>query len=200
MTGIQKESIVKGLRGLAVMAVCLLGLAAIVGSSSDDAKDLVDIDFEENATIELAPVTADKNERIAGAVGDNCDTTSVNAEIKKLEDDIDDLDKIDVKEVDLRGITVTYLAQWFPAAITTLTCKLTISGDQDTEIAAMAINNPTGTSTLTLTEEQKNVINYYLSNRAKEFTYCVECDNDEFITDYTVTYEVEMDVKIKGEF
>jgi len=200
MMRIQKKGMVQGLRNFAVLGVFLLGLMAIVGSSSDDAKDVVDIDFEEDATIELAPVTADKNEQIASAVGDNCGTTSVNAEIKKLEDEIDDLDQIDVKSVELKYITVEYLASWFPASIKTLTCKLTISGDQDTEIAEMAINNPSGTSTLTLSDEQKNVINYYLNNRAKEFTYCVECDNDDLITDYTVTYNVDLGVRIKGEF
>lgn len=200
MMRIQKKGMVQGLRNFAVLGVFLLGLMAIVGSSSDDAKDVVDIDFEEDATIELAPVTADKNEQIASAVGDNCGTTSVNAEIKKLEDEIDDLDQIDVKSVELKNITVQYLASWFPASIKTLTCKLTISGEQDTEIAEMAINNPSGTSTLTLTEDQENVINYYLNNRGQEFTYCVECDNDEFLTDYTVEYAVDLEVRIEGEF
>lgn len=196
----QKKGMVQGLRSFALLGVFLLGLMAIVGSSSDDAKDIVDIDFEEDATIELAPVTVTENERIASAVGDNCDTTSVNAEIKKLEDDIDDLDKIDVKSVELKYITVEYIASWFPDSIKTLTCKLTISGDQNTEIAEMAINNPSGASTLTLTDEQKNVINYYLKNRAKEFTYCVECENDALITDYSVQYLVDLEVKIEGEF
>jgi hypothetical protein len=200
MMRMQKKGMVQGLRSFALLGVFLLGLMAIVGSSSDDAKDIVDIDFEEDATIELAPVTVTENERIASAVGDNCDTTSVNAEIKKLEDDIDDLDKIDVKSVELKYITVEYIASWFPDSIKTLTCKLTISGDQNTEIAEMAINNPSGASTLTLTDEQKNVINYYLKNRAKEFTYCVECENDALITDYSVQYLVDLEVKIEGEF
>jgi hypothetical protein len=204
MMVIQKMKRVKGLRNLAVLGIILLGFMAVVGSSSDDAKDVakdvVDIDFEEDATITLPAVTADKNFRVAGAVSDNCGTTSVKDEINKIEDDIEDLDLIDIDSVKLRYITVSYLAQWVPDSIKTLTCKMSISGDQNTSIAEMAINNPSGSSTLELTDEQLSVINYYLSNRAKEFTYCVECDNDELITDYTVSYTAELGVTIKGEF
>ena len=200
MMRIKKKGMVQGLRNLAVLGVFLMGLVAIVGSSSDDAKDVVNIDFDEDATITLPDVTADKNQQIVSAVGDNCDSTSIDNELKKLEGEIDDLDKIDVDSVELRFITVQYLAQWYPSSIKTLTCKLTINGDQNTEIAEMAINNPTGTSTLTLTDAQTSVINYYLSNRSKVFTYCVECENDELIDDYSVTYSVDMGVRIKGEF
>ena len=200
MMRIQKKGMVQGLRNFAVLGVFLLGLMAIVGSSSDDAKDVVDIDFEEDATITLPDVTADKNQQIVSAVGENCNSTSVKNEIEKLEGEIDDLDKIDIDSVELRFITVSYLAEWNPSSIKTLTCKLTINGDQNTEIAEMAINNPSGTSTLDLTDEQESVINYYLSNRSEVFTYCVECENDEFITDYSVTYSVDLGVTIKGEF
>jgi len=196
----QKKRVIKALRRFALLGVILVGFMAIVGSDSDDAKDLVDIDFEEDATIELAPVTADKNLRITSAVGDNCGMTSVKAEIKKIENDIDDLDQIDIDSVELRYITVSYLAQWIPASITTLTCKLVISGEKNTSIAEMGINNPSDMSTLELTDAQLEVINYYLSNRAKEFTYCVECDNDELIEEFNVIYTAELGVTIKGEF
>jgi len=196
----QKKRVIKALRRFALLGVILVGFMAIVGSDSDDAKDLVDIDFEEDATIELAPVTADKNLRITSAVGDNCGMTSVKAEIKKIENDIDDLDQIDIDSVELRYITVSYLAQWIPASITTLTCKLVISGEKNTSIAEMGINNPSGMSTIDLEDAQLEVINYYLSNRAKEFTYCVECDNDELIEEFNVIYTAELGVTIKGEF
>jgi len=196
----QKKRVIKALRRFALLGVILVGFMAIVGSDSDDAKDLVDIDFEEDATIELAPVTADKNLRITSAVGDNCGMTSVKAEIKKIENDIDDLDQIDIDSVELSYITVSYLAQWIPDSITTLTCKLVISGEKNTSIAEMGINNPSGMSTIDLEDAQLEVINYYLSNRAKEFTYCVECDNDELIEEFNVIYTAELGVTIKGEF
>lgn len=200
MSVIQKNGVVKVFRNFALLCVFLVGFMAIVGSDSDDAKDLIDIDFEEDATITLPAVTVDNNLRIASAVGANCGVTSVKDEIKKLEDNIDDLDLIDIDSVVLRYIMVSYSAQWVPSSITDLTCKLAITGDQNTSIAEMAINNPTGESTLELTQEQEDVINYYLSNRDKEFTYCVECNNDELISEFIVSYTAELGVTIKGEF
>ena len=200
MKRVSKGNLLKGLRKLGLLCVILIGFMAIVGSDSDDAKDLVNIDFEEEAEITLESVTVDENLRIAAAAGDNCGTTSVKAELKKIEDDIEDLDKIDIKSVVLNYMTVQYVAQWFPTSLNSLTCRLTISGEKDTSIAEMAINNTSGIQTIDLTDEQKEVVNYYLKNRAEEFTYCVECDNDELINDYTVSYTAELGVTIKGEF
>ena len=42
------------------------------------------------------------------------------------------------------------------------------------------------------------MINYYLANRGEEFTYCVVCDDTEIDT-YSVTYNVEIGVTIKGD-
>ncbi len=200
MKRVSKGSVLKGFRKLGLLCVILIGFMAIVGSDSDDAKDLVNIDFEEDAEITLESVTVDENLRIAAAAGDNCATTSVKAELKKIEDDIDDLDQIDIKSVALRYLDVEYAAQWFPSSLSGLKCSLTISGEENTSIAEMAINNPSGYQRLDLTAEQIEVINYYLKNRAKEFTYCVECDNDDLINDYTVRYQAELGVTIKGEF
>ena len=200
MKRVSKNNVARGLRKLGLLCVILIGFMAIVGSDSDDAKDLVDIDFDEDTEISLESVTVTKDQFAASALGDNCATTSVKAELKKIEDDIEDLDKIDVESVILNYITVEYLAQWSPVSVDSLTCRLTISGEENTSIAEMAINNPSGSQTLNLTPEQIEVINYYLKNRAKEFTYCVECDNDALIDEYTVTYTAELGVTIKGEF
>jgi len=202
MQRVSKDSVVKGLRKMGLLCVILIGLMAIVGSDSDDAKDLVDIDFDEDTEITLESVTVTKDQFVASALGDNCATTSVKAELKKLEDDIEDLDQINVKSVVLNYISVNYRANWSPVSVDSLTCRLTISGEENTSIAEMAINNNNkpGIQTFDPTPEQIEVINYYLKNRAKEFTYCVECDNAALIDDYTVTYEADLGVTIKGEF
>ena len=114
MKSIQNKGMVKGLRNLALLCIFLMGFMVIVGSDSDDAKDLVDIDFEEDATITLPAVTIDNNQRLASALGANCGITSVKDEIKKIEDNIDDLDLIDIDSVALRYISVSYQAYWVP--------------------------------------------------------------------------------------
>jgi hypothetical protein len=131
-------------------------------------------------------------------VVDGCNTTSVAAELAKLEDEIDQLDEVDIDEVELNNVTATYTATWEPAAITTLTCRLTISGNRNTELEATAINSPSGVVSFSLTPEQIEVINYYLANRNESFAYCLECDNDEAIDTYRVTYSVEIGVTITG--
>lgn len=186
-----------------IFLVMILGMFLFTACGSDSAEDLVrdvvDLDFDEDAEIELDDVTSEKTvDLAASAVVDGCGTTSVAAELAKLEDEIDDLDKVDIDDVELNYVTATYTATWEPVAITTLTCRLTISGTQNTELEATAINRPSGQISLSLTPDQRDVINYYLSNRNEPFDYCLVCDNDDAIDTYRVTYSVEIGVTISG--
>lgn len=190
----------RGYRGACIFLLMALGMFLFSACGSDSAEDLVrdvvDIDFDENATINL-------NELITGkASGSNpendCNMTSVAAELEKLEDEIDNLEDVDIDDVELNNVRASYRATWVPAEVTTLTCTLTLTGTRSTELEAHAINRSSGNMTFSLTPEQIEVINYYLSNRGEQFTYCLECDNFDAIDTFNVTYQVEFDVTITG--
>jgi hypothetical protein len=201
---IQKLHLLKTIRVLLIFSVMAFGFIAIVGTSSDDAKDLVDYEFETDAEFELPAVVAEK--RVSSdmfgllAAGDDCGATTINAELNKIEDEIEDLDKIKIKKVTLDYMKVGYTASWTPSTIRDLTCYLVVRGEKSTVLSETAINNPSGSQTLSLTDAQTEVINYYLSNRDESFEYCVECANADNIDEYTVTYLVDIGVIIKGEF
>ena len=201
---IQKLHLLKTIRVLLIFSVMAFGFIAIVGTSSDDAKKLVDYEFEKDAEFELPAVVAEK--RVSSdnsslfAAGDDCDATTINAELDKIKDDIKDLDKIKIKKVTLDYMKVNYTASWTPSTIRDLTCYLVVYGPENAVFSETAINNPSGSQTLTLTDAQTEVINYYVSNRDESFEYCVECANADSIDEYTVTYLVDIGVIIKGEF
>lgn len=201
---IEKLHLLKTIRVLLIFSVMAFGFIAIVGTSSDDAKKLVDYEFEKDAEFELPAVVAEK--RVSSdnsspfAAGDDCDATTINAELDKIKDDIKDLDKIKIKKVTLDYMKVNYTASWTPSTIRDLTCYLVVYGPENAVFSETAINNPSGSQTLTLTDAQTEVINYYLSNRDESFEYCVECANADSIDEYTVTYLVDIGVIIKGEF
>jgi hypothetical protein len=201
---IQKLHLLKTIRVLLIFSVMAFGFIAIVGTSSDDAKDLVDYEFETDAEFELPAVVAIKrvssDDPTPSAVGDDCGATTINAELEKIEDEIEDLDKIKIKKVTLDYMKVDYTASWTPSTIRDLTCYLVVRGEKSTVLSETAINNPSGSQTLSLTDAQTEVINYYLSNRDESFEYCVECANADNIDEYTVTYLVDIGVTIKGEF
>jgi hypothetical protein len=202
---IQKLHLLKTIRVLTIFSVMAFGFIAIVGTSSDDAKDLVDYEFEKEAEFELPAVVAEKkvssdNSSLFEAEENDCNTTTIQAELNKIEDEIKDLDKIKIKKLTLNYVKVDYTASWTPSTIQDLTCYLVVRGEKSTVLSETAINNPSGSQTLNLTDAQKEVINYYLSNRDKSFEYCVECANADNIDEYTVNYFAEIGVTIKGEF
>lgn len=201
---IQKLHLLKTIRVLLIFSVMAFGFIAIVGTSSDDAKKLVDYEFEKDAEFELPAVVAEKrvssDNYTPSAIGDDCGATTIKIELDKIKDDIKDLDKIKIKKVTLDYMKVDYTASWTPSTIRDLTCYLKIYGPKSAVVSETAINNPSGSQTLTLTDAQTEVINYYLSNRNESFEYCVECVNADNIYEYTVTYLVDIGVTIKGEF
>jgi hypothetical protein len=105
---------------------------------------------------------------------------------------------VEIDSIELNGISGTYTATWTPGTVSTFTCSLTITGSQPTiTIAETAINGATGDLSGLLTQEEIDVINYYLSNTSETFTYCVTCDDTE-LTTFSVSYDIELDVNISG--
>jgi len=200
---ILKTGTFKTLRIIAVLLVVALGFVTLVGTSEDDAEDaasdLVEINFDENADLELDAVTAEKPaEASTQAVGDDCNTLTINQALETVEDAVDDLDKVKIENVKLRYVEGTYTAVWTPAAVGTFTCRLRIAGVQDTTIAETVINGGVGDLNNLLTEAQIDVIEYYLANRSEPFTYCLECD-DAALDSYSVTFNAVIGVNIEGE-
>jgi hypothetical protein len=170
-----------------------------------DALDELD-DFEEDGTLELEPVAIQSGVGAGAVIFQNepeCRTTNVKAGLEELEDEISDLGDVDIDSVKLNYIEGTYEASWDPGTVASLTCKLTITGVQEgspsTEIAETVLNEGTGDLSDTLTQDQIDVINYYLKNKKEDFEYCVTCDNLGELTSYEVTYFVDINVTIKGE-
>jgi len=201
---ISKAGKFKTLRFLGVLCAIVMGFMTLVGTSEDDAKDaagdIVDIDFSEDAELELEPVTVEKLAAASiQAAGDDCDTLTINDALSAVEDEIEDLDQVDIDDVELQYVEGTYVANWTPPENMSFSCSLTISGSQTPiTIAETAINGASGTVDDILTQEQMDVINYYLSNRSEEFTYCVVCDDSGGIDTYNVTYNIEIGVSIDG--
>jgi len=198
---ISKAGKFKTLRFFGVLCAIVMGFMTLVGTSEDDAKDLVDIDFNANAEFELEPVTVEK---VGGAsiqaTGDDCDTLTINEALAAVEDEIDDLDQVDIENVQLEYVEASYSdASWTPAENMSLSCSLTITGSQDPiTIAETVINGASGEIDVALTTDQIEVINHYLRNRNEEFTYCVACDDTGGIDTYTVTYYIDINVSIDG--
>ncbi len=185
------------IRFLCVFCAILLGFLTLVGTSEDDADDILDIDFDEDATLELNSVTVDEgvNTLSIMAAGDtNCGSTNINAALDAA--DIDELDEVDIESVELNDVSGTYTANWTPDTVTEFTCTVTVSGSQaDIIISETAIDGDSGT--ITVSSESYDELEYYLNNRNETFTYCVTCD-DTVLTTFSVTYDIELDVNIEG--
>ncbi len=185
------------IRFLCVFCAILLGFMTLVGTSEDDADDIVDIDFDTDATLELDSVTVNEGVNtlsIMAAGETNCGTTSINAALDAA--DIDDLDEVDIDSVELLGVSGTYTATWTPGSVTEFTCSATVSGSQDDiTVDETAINGASGS--VTVSAENLDALEYYLNHRNETFTYCVTCDDTELDT-YSVTYDIEIDVNIEG--
>ncbi|MEZ4576970.1 MAG: hypothetical protein R2875_02870 [Desulfobacterales bacterium] len=164
----------------------LIGFMAIVGSDSDDAKDLVNIQFlKEEARNAGIGHSGRKSPHRGSGGGQLHYHRREKAELKKIEDDIIDLDKIDVKVVVLNYITVEYLATDAPMSVNSLTCRLTISGK------GYVRKWPSIIGKTDMNRARTNRSDHYYLNRLKVH-YCVECDNDALIDEYTVTYTAEL--------
>lgn len=197
----------KKCRVASIVFALALGLFLFSACSSDTVqdlvKDVVDIDFDKNADIKLDDVTARKTVEVApSAVSDGCDSTSVSAGLALLEDEIENLDIVDIADVELRYVNASYTATWDPAEVTTLSCSLSITGITTPAQTALfeetVINSPSGVISYSLTPEQNDVINFFLTNRDEPFEYCLSCQNADAINSYEVTYSVEIGVTVTG--
>lgn len=166
--------------------------AGDIGDVTEDVVDIVDGDFEKDFTISLNEITVQK------ADPERCGTKNVESSLKKLENKIPGLTLLDIDSVSLNYVNASYdNASWTPAT-ETLTCRLTITGTQSIEIAETDIDSASGIIDVTLTDEQISVINYYLSNRNEDFTYCLACDDGNTFDAYSVTYSMDLNVLVKG--
>lgn len=196
---ITKSGKFKVLRFIGVFCAIIMGFMTLVGTSEDDADDIIDIDFDAEAEVELDPVTVTQASGASIQIaGSDCGTISINGALEELEDEIENLDEVDIDSVDFDYISGTYSdVQWTPNPPATITCSLTITGTQSTTIAETVINGSDGNIDNTLTPDQIAVLNYYLDNRNEEFTYCVTCTDTE-LTTYSVTYNVDIGIIIEG--
>lgn len=194
---ITKAGKVNMIRLLCVFFAITLGFLTLVGTSEDDADDIVDVDFDTDADLELDSITVNEgvNTLSIMAVGDaNCGTTSINEALDAA--DIDDLDEVDIDSVELNEVSGTYTATWEPGTVTSFTCSVTVSGSQaDITVDETAINGTEGN--ITVSEENLSALEYYLNNRNESFTYCVTCDDTE-LDSFSVTYDITLDVNIEG--
>lgn len=189
------------IRYLGIFCAIVMGFMTLVGTSSDDVKDALNIDVDEDTTMELDSVTVNENVNtlVETAIGDsNCDTTSIDQALNSVDIDPIDINDVDIDSIELNGISGTYTATWTPGTVSTFTCSLTVTGSQTTiTIAETAINGTSGDLSGLLTQEEIDVINYYLANTNETFTYCVTCD-DTALTTFSITYDIELDVNISG--
>jgi hypothetical protein len=203
---ISKAGSIKMLRVLAIGCAIAMGFMTLVGTSEDDVTDALNIDddFDKTVNVELDEVTTTEADINVGAslqplAGNNCGTLTLNQVLADLEarGDIDDLGKLDISSVTLQDVKGKYTAEWTPDTLASISCKLNISGTQNTTIAGTAINGADGDIDGTLTQPQLDVINYYLENKDEAFDYCVVCDAGP--DTYTVTYDVVIGIRIQGD-
>ena len=217
---IQKAGMLKVLRYLGIFCAITMGFMTIVATSEDDAKDavedLVDVDYEEDVEMELEPVAVEKESGAESqslsrsmadvmAAGDECGQTSVNDALETAINaaDIDvDIDVEDIGEVELDYVEADYTAVWSgDNPPTTLTCTLNIAGvdagDPAAQLSETTINGASGT--VSIAGASLTVVDHYLQNPDKEFMYCAACTDTEGIETYTVTFNIEIGVTIRGE-
>jgi hypothetical protein len=198
---ISKSTSIQMFRFFGVLCAIVFGFMTLVGTSGEDAADALNIDFDEDASMSLNSVTVNEsiNTLVDTAIGDsNCSTTSIDDALDSVDIDGIDIGNAEIDSIELNGISGTYTATWTPGSVASFTCSLTITGSQPAiTIAETAINGATGDLSDLLTPNQRDVINFYLSNTGEEFTYCVTCTDTELDT-FSVTYDIELDVSISG--
>ncbi|PIE70722.1 MAG: hypothetical protein CSA22_06110 [Deltaproteobacteria bacterium] len=182
-----------------VFCIVVMGFLTLVGTSSDDAKDLVDINFEKDAVFDLDPITVSSRSGAFSvmAAGDDCGSTSINEALDRA--NIEDIDDVDIDSIKLEYLAGSYTATWKPSRISSFTCSVRVTGPAgDITIAETAINGRSGDLNDILTDDEISAINYYLRHRDETFTYCVTCQDDD-LNSYSVTYDLDLGVHIKGE-
>lgn len=208
---IQKAGVLKYLRYLGIFCALTMGFVSIVATSEEDAADAlgVDTDFDQDFDLAVNEITVEKTaEPGPAAAYSNCE------ENLSIQQGIDALENSDIDDVDLDSVTLNYLevrykdATWQTLAADSLTCSVSLTevdppatrdAYNTTFPSIQIIQNSSDWTSLTLSDDNKTVINHYLNNRTEEFHICVECDdNAGEITEFSVTVEANLDIKIKG--
>jgi len=195
-----KKGFVLLLGAVVLMSVVftLWGCDALKEKAKDEATKDVDKSFDEEKSFELDPITVDETSNDPVPQGASCGTTSVNKELVKA--------GIDLDEVDISGITLIYVkamysdATWDPNPPAEITCTLIFGGATggSATVAETAVNGSGSEwNDIDVSDAAIAVVNYYLTNRGEDFSYCLTCTGE--VDTYSVTYYVEIGVRVEGE-
>jgi len=209
---IQKAGMFKFLRYLGIFCALTMGFFSIVATSEDDVKDALNLTFDKDFDLTVQDITVSKNAGPgAAAVFEVCE------EKIAVQDGIDALEDADLSDVSISRVSLNTLevrntnTTWTTTGGDILTCEISLTeidppaaevrAPYDTTLPEIQITQAETTwVSLTLSQENLDVINYYLANRLEKFDICVECDDQlEEITEFNVTVQINFDVNIEGK-
>jgi light-regulated signal transduction histidine kinase (bacteriophytochrome) len=197
------------------MCILFLSTSIIIGCSDDDAEelvaDIVDIDFNETATLQLNTLSVSQTEQegqvVAMALATDCPVTSINNEINNLDfGDVDvNIENLTINSITLNSLSASYVADWDTETTDSLNCELTFT--RVTDVASETLDETikatvdveinttsSGLDTVNVDTEDLDIINYFFNNRDEYFKYCMECDGaPDFSVDYTLVASVTVD-------
>jgi hypothetical protein len=200
---ISKVETIKKLRMLGILCAIAMGFMCLVGCGEEAVTDAlgIDTDVNESAEITLDPVTTSFSSVSSIQANGDCGAMTIQQVVNEIEQNIgQDLDNIKDLSITVNDISGTYTASWEPPSEGPISYYLSITGTQSTDIAVTVIESNTGIITKGLTQDNRNAINYYLSNWNEPFDYCLSCYNTQNITFYSVTFEaLVLGVQITGK-
>jgi hypothetical protein len=183
---------------LAAVLLASLGCDAIEDKAKEEATKDVDKSFDDQQSLELAPIEITESSNDVMPQAQSCVTTSVQAELDKTGAD---LSQVDLDSVTLLSAEVRYRnASWTPEDIPQLSCTATCGGP-DAGVATVTETAVIGSSgdwtQIVVSEEASMLIDFYLNHRDAQFTCCASCV-DEPETFY-VEYDIKLNVRLQGE-
>jgi len=200
--------------------ILLLSTCIMIGCSDDDIQelvaDVVDIDFNETATLQLDALSVSQTEQqgqvVAMALAADCPVTSINTEISNLDfGDVDvNINNLTINSITLNSLSATYVADWDTEVASSLNCELTVTRvtdvasetlDETYKATVDVVINTTssGPDTVNVDTDDLAVINYFFTNRGEYFKYCMECDASEGAPAFSVDYTLVASVTVDGE-
>ena len=149
--------------------------------------------FQLTYTAPSAPASAEKvvAAKAAASTAGNPSCGSIN--IAELIADYSEFGRI--KEVKINEVRYTVSDNTTAGTITgklSLTDPDSVTNELMT-VAKVEIDGDVNESILPFVENGKDTVNYYLSNRSKQFQYCAEADNVESLS---LTLEIELDLEV----